>query len=91
MTQAFRPSLLLNQSASLVETNCLHSDAHPLANRPIVPLHIKDAARPKRSRRLARARKLTLTEAVRVACQETLDCDARAVTSTFSSTSRHTF
>ena len=43
-----------------------------------VPLHIKDQAATDAVRRLARARKLTLTDAVRVACQETLERDDRA-------------
>jgi antitoxin VapB len=43
-----------------------------------VPLHIKDEAATEAVRRLARARKLTLTEAVRAACQEALERDVRA-------------
>ncbi len=43
-----------------------------------MPLHIKDEAATDAVRRLARARKLTLTDAVRVACLEALERDDRA-------------
>jgi hypothetical protein len=43
-----------------------------------MPLHIKDEAATEAVRRLARVRKLTLTEAVRIACEEALERDARA-------------
>ena len=43
-----------------------------------MPLHIKDQAATDAVRRLARARKLTLTDAVRIACQEALERDERA-------------
>jgi antitoxin VapB len=43
-----------------------------------MPLHIKDEAASEAVRRLARARKLTLTEAVRSACEEALERDDRA-------------
>ena len=43
-----------------------------------MPLHIKDASATEAVRRLARARKLTLTEAVRLACEEALERDDRA-------------
>jgi len=43
-----------------------------------MPLHIKDAKATDAVRRLARARKLTLTDAVRLACQEALERDERA-------------
>ena len=43
-----------------------------------MPLHIKDQAATDTVRRLARARKLTLTDAVRIACQEALERDDRA-------------
>ncbi|HZZ61059.1 MAG TPA: type II toxin-antitoxin system VapB family antitoxin [Roseiarcus sp.] len=42
------------------------------------PLHIKDDAATEAVRRLARVRKLTLTEAVRVACEEALEREQRA-------------
>jgi len=43
-----------------------------------MPLHIKDDAATEAVRRLARIRKLTLTEAVRVACEEALQREERA-------------
>jgi antitoxin VapB len=43
-----------------------------------MPLHIKDEAATEAARRLARARKVTLTEAVRAACEEALQRDDRA-------------
>ena len=43
-----------------------------------MPLHIKGEAATEAVRRLARVRKLTLTEAVRTACEEALERDARA-------------
>ena len=43
-----------------------------------MPLHIKDKAASDAVRRLAQVRKLTLTEAVRVACEEALEHDDRA-------------
>lgn len=43
-----------------------------------MPLHIKDDAATEAVRRLARVRKLTLTEAVRVACEEALEREQRA-------------
>ena len=43
-----------------------------------MPLHIKDQAATDAVRRLARVRKLTLTDAVRIACQEALERDDRA-------------
>ena len=43
-----------------------------------MPLHIKDEAATQAVRRLARIRNLTLTAAVRVACEEALDRDERA-------------
>jgi len=42
-----------------------------------MPLHIKDKAATEAVRRLARVRSLTLTEAVRVACEEALARDDR--------------
>ncbi len=42
-----------------------------------MPLHIKDDAATQAVRRLARARNLTLTEAVRAACEEALARDER--------------
>jgi antitoxin VapB len=42
-----------------------------------MPLHIKDDAATEAVRRLARVRKLTLTEAVRVACEEALEREER--------------
>jgi antitoxin VapB len=42
-----------------------------------MPLHIKNEAAAEAERRLARARKLTLTEAVRIACDEALERDNR--------------
>ncbi len=43
-----------------------------------MPLHIKDKAATDAVRRLARVRSLTLTEAVRVACEEALARDDRS-------------
>ncbi len=43
-----------------------------------MPLHIKDKAATDAVRRLARVRSLTLTEAVRVACEEALSRDERS-------------
>jgi hypothetical protein len=43
-----------------------------------MPLHIKDQAATDAVRRLARIRNLTLTDAVRIACQEALERDDRA-------------
>jgi antitoxin VapB len=43
-----------------------------------MPLHIKDDAATEAVRRLARVRRLTLTEAVRVACEEALEREERA-------------
>ena len=43
-----------------------------------MPLHIKDKAATEAVRRLARVRGLTLTEAVRVACEEALARDDRS-------------
>jgi len=43
-----------------------------------MPLHIKDKAATEAVRRLARVRSLTLTEAVRVACEEALARDDRS-------------
>jgi antitoxin VapB len=43
-----------------------------------VPLHIEDKTATDAVRRLARARGLTLTEAVRVACEEALSRDDRS-------------
>lgn len=43
-----------------------------------MPLHIKDEAACEAVRRLALVRKLTLTEAVRAACEEALERDDRA-------------
>ena len=45
-----------------------------------MPLHIKDEGASTAVRRLARVRKLTLTEAVRTACEEALARDDRART-----------
>jgi antitoxin VapB len=45
-----------------------------------MPLHIKDDGASAAVRRLARTRKLTLTEAVRTACEEALARDDRART-----------
>jgi antitoxin VapB len=45
-----------------------------------MPLHIKDEGASAAVRRLARVRKLTLTEAVRTACEEALARDDRART-----------
>ncbi|RBP16861.1 antitoxin VapB [Roseiarcus fermentans] len=45
-----------------------------------MPLHIKDKAANDAVRRLAHVRSLTLTEAVRVACEEALARDDRALT-----------
>jgi antitoxin VapB len=42
-----------------------------------MPLHIKDIAATEAVRRLAAARKITLTEAVREACCEALEHDKR--------------
>jgi antitoxin VapB len=42
-----------------------------------MPLHIKDEAATQEVRRLARTRRLTLTAAVRAACEEALQRDAR--------------
>jgi antitoxin VapB len=44
-----------------------------------MPLHIKDDAATEAVRSLAARRRVTLTEAVRVACEEALERDARAV------------
>ncbi len=49
-----------------------------MAQGTSAPLHIKDEAATEAVRRLARLRKLTLTEAVRIACEEALDRDAQA-------------
>ena len=43
-----------------------------------MPLHIKDKAATDAVRRLAQVRNLTLTDAVRVACEEALARDDRA-------------
>jgi antitoxin VapB len=43
-----------------------------------MPLHIKDNAATNAVRSLAARRRLTLTDAVRVACEEALERDARA-------------
>ena len=43
-----------------------------------MPLHIKDEATTRAVRRLAHIRKLSLTDAVRIACEEALDRDERA-------------
>jgi antitoxin VapB len=43
-----------------------------------MPLHIKDEEATAAVRALAKARKLTLTEAVKTACQEALERDQRA-------------
>ncbi|MGD0185505.1 MAG: type II toxin-antitoxin system VapB family antitoxin [Roseiarcus sp.] len=43
-----------------------------------MPLHIKDPAATEAVRRLAAERRVSLTEAVRAACAEALDRDARA-------------
>lgn len=43
-----------------------------------MPLHIKDEEATAAVRALAKVRKLTLTEAVKVACQEALERDQRA-------------
>jgi antitoxin VapB len=43
-----------------------------------VPLHIKDHAATEAVRRLARLRNLSLTETVRIACEEALERDDRA-------------
>jgi antitoxin VapB len=43
-----------------------------------MPLHIKDNAATQAVRSLAARRRLTLTDAVRVACEEALERDARA-------------
>jgi antitoxin VapB len=43
-----------------------------------MPLHIKDRAATDAVRRLARVRSLTLTDAVRVACEEALARDQRS-------------
>ena len=45
-----------------------------------MPLHIKDEGASAAVRRLARVRKLSLTEAVRTACEEALARDDRART-----------
>jgi hypothetical protein len=45
-----------------------------------MPLHIKDEGASAAVRRLARIRKLTLTNAVRTACEEALARDDRART-----------
>jgi antitoxin VapB len=45
-----------------------------------MPLHIKDEGASAAVRRLARIRKLTLTDAVRTACEEALARDDRART-----------
>src|SRR5271166_41286 len=50
----------------------IHIEGYPM------PLHIKDQAATDAVRRLARARKLTLTDAVRIACLEALERDDRA-------------
>ena len=42
-----------------------------------MPLHIKDEAATRAVRRLARVRKVSLTDAVRIACEEALDRDER--------------
>jgi antitoxin VapB len=42
-----------------------------------MPLHIKDDAATEAVRKLARLRNLSLTEAVRVACEEALERDDR--------------
>ena len=44
-----------------------------------MPLHIKDEAATEAVRRLAQARKITLTEAVREACAEALERDKNRV------------
>jgi antitoxin VapB len=43
-----------------------------------MPLHIKDEAATEAVRRLARVRNLSLTETVRIACEEALERDDRA-------------
>ena len=43
-----------------------------------MPLHIKDDAATEAVRRLARVRNLSLTETVRIACEEALERDGRA-------------
>jgi antitoxin VapB len=43
-----------------------------------MPLHIRDNAATKAVRSLAARRRLTLTDAVRVACEEALERDSRA-------------
>jgi antitoxin VapB len=43
-----------------------------------MPLHIKDEAAAEAVRRLARVRNLSLTETVRIACEEALERDDRA-------------
>jgi antitoxin VapB len=43
-----------------------------------MPLHIKDEAAADAVRRLARLRSLSLTETVRIACEEALERDDRA-------------
>jgi len=43
-----------------------------------MPLHIKDNAATEAVRTLAARRRLSLTDAVRVACEEALERDARA-------------
>ena len=43
-----------------------------------MPLHIRDNAATEAVRSLAARRRLTLTEAVRIACEEALERDARA-------------
>lgn len=43
-----------------------------------MPLHIKDKAATEAVRRLARVRNLTLTDAVRIACEEALARDDRS-------------
>jgi antitoxin VapB len=43
-----------------------------------MPLHIKDEAATEAVRKLARVRNLSLTEAVRMACEEALERDDRA-------------
>jgi antitoxin VapB len=43
-----------------------------------MPLHIKDDAATEAVRKLARVRNLSLTETVRVACEEALERDDRA-------------
>jgi antitoxin VapB len=43
-----------------------------------MPLHIKDETAAKAVRRLARVRNLSLTDTVRIACEEALERDDRA-------------